>query len=122
MTSPSEARLEILADPEALARRVADWLLAAATAKDGVFAVALSGGSTPRRLYEHLAEPRYRDLFPLSRTHWFWGDERFVPPDDALSNYRMVRRRCYRARRSPPSTSIPFLSKVSALKQCGVRL
>jgi 6-phosphogluconolactonase len=91
MTTPSEVKLEILADPEALARRVADWLLAAATAKDGVFAVALSGGSTPRRLYEHLAGLPYRDGFPWSRTHWFWGDERFVPHDDALSNYRMVR-------------------------------
>ena len=91
MTSPSEAKLEILADPEALSRRVADWMLELATAKDGVFAVALSGGSTPRRLYEHLAGPPYRDVFPWSRTHWFWGDERFVPHDDALSNYRMVR-------------------------------
>jgi 6-phosphogluconolactonase len=91
MTNFSEARLEILADPDALARRVADWLLSAAMAKDGVFAVALSGGSTPRRLYEHLAGPPYRDEFPWSRAHWFWGDERFVPRDDALSNYRMVR-------------------------------
>ena len=91
MTGPSETKLEILADPEALARRVADWMLAVATAKDGLFAVALSGGSTPRRLYQLLAGPRYRDQFPWSRTHWFWGDERFVPHDDALSNYRMVR-------------------------------
>jgi 6-phosphogluconolactonase len=92
MTSPSDARLEILANPEVLARPVADWLLASATAKDGVFAVALSGGSTPRRLYECLAGPPYRDGFPWSRAHWFWGDERFVPNDDALSNYRMVRK------------------------------
>jgi 6-phosphogluconolactonase len=91
MTRASEAKLEILADPDALARRVANWLLAAATAKDDVFAIALSGGSTPRRLYERLTEPPYRDEFPWSRTHWFWGDERFVPHDDALSNYRMVR-------------------------------
>jgi 6-phosphogluconolactonase len=90
MTNPPEAKLKILADPEALARRAADWLLAAATAKDGVFAVALSGGSTPRRLYERLAEPPFRDVFLWSRTHWVWGDERFVPHDDALSNYRMV--------------------------------
>jgi ribose 5-phosphate isomerase A len=41
MTSPFEAKLEILADPEALACRAPDWLLAAATAKDGVFVVAL---------------------------------------------------------------------------------
>ena len=91
MTSFSEANLEILADPDALACRVADWLLALATAKQGVFSVVLSGGSTPRLLYEHLAGPRYCDAFPWFRTHWFWGDERFVPHDDALSNYRMVR-------------------------------
>ena len=91
MTVLSEASLEILADPEALARRVADWLLAMATARDSAFVVALSGGTTPRRLYEHLAGPPHRDAFPWSRTHWFWGDERFVPHDNALSNYRMVR-------------------------------
>lgn len=91
MTRPSEAKLEIFVDPDVLARRVADWILAAAMAKAGAFAVALSGGSTPRRLYEHLAGAPYRAAFPWSRTHWFWGDERFVGPDDALSNYRMVR-------------------------------
>jgi 6-phosphogluconolactonase len=85
------AKLEILADPTALAHRAASWLLELAAAKEGVFAVALSGGSTPRRLYEGLSEPPCRDAFPWSRTHWFWGDERFVPHDDALSNYRMAR-------------------------------
>ena len=91
MTSLSEVKQEILADPEALSRRVADWLFELATSKEGPFAVALSGGSTPRRLYERLASPPYRDGFPWSRTHWFWGDERFVPHDDAQSNYRMVK-------------------------------
>jgi 6-phosphogluconolactonase len=91
MTSPSQAKLEILADPKALWRRVAEWMLDLANAKDGVFAVCLSGGSTPQGLYEHLAEPPYRDRFPWPRAHWFWGDERFVPHNDALSNFRMVR-------------------------------
>jgi 6-phosphogluconolactonase len=91
MTTAAEAGLEVLADPDALARRVADWLLEAALAKEGAFAVALSGGSTPKRLYALLASPAYLDKFPWSRTHWFWGDERFVPQDDPLSNYRMVR-------------------------------
>ena len=91
MISASEAKVEILADPEALSRRVADWMFELATAKSGVFAVALSGGSTPQGLYERLAEPPYIDAFPWSRTHWFWGDERFVPHDNPLSNYRMVR-------------------------------
>jgi 6-phosphogluconolactonase len=87
----SQAQLETLADPEALARRVADWLLEMSTARAGVFALALSGGGTPRRLYELLAGTPYRDVFPWHRTHLFWGDERFVPRDDASSNYRMVR-------------------------------
>ena len=91
MTNPFVANLEILADADTLAVRVANWLLELATAKQGDFAVNLSGGSTPRRLYQCLAGQPYHDAFPWSRTHWFWGDERFVPPDHALSNYRMVR-------------------------------
>ena len=91
MKVESQAQLEILADPEALARRVADWLLAISMTRVSVFTLALSGGGTPRRLYELLAGPPYRDVFPWHRTHFFWGDERFVPRDDASSNYRMVR-------------------------------
>lgn len=91
MTRPSNAKLEILTDPEALSQQVAGWLLKLATAKDGVFVIALSGGSTPQRLYELLGSPPYRDIFPWARAHWFWSDERFVPHDDALSNYRMAR-------------------------------
>jgi 6-phosphogluconolactonase len=91
MTSPSEARLEMLADAEALSRRAADWMLEVAMAKDAAFTVALSGGSTPRLLYQLLAGPLHCDKFPWPRTHWFWGDERFVSHDDTLSNYRMVR-------------------------------
>lgn len=83
MTHP----LEVLADPEALARRAADLMVAAAQASHGRFTVALSGGSTPRRLYQLLATAP----LPWERTHWFWGDERFVPPDDPASNYRMAR-------------------------------
>jgi 6-phosphogluconolactonase len=90
MTTQSDVRLEMLVDPEALSRRVADWMLKVATTKQDVLSIALSGGSTPRRLYQLLAGPPYRDKFPWSRTHWFWGDERFVSHDDPLSNYRMV--------------------------------
>lgn len=91
MTTFSNAALEVLPDPESLARRAADWLLAAALAKEDTFAIALSGGSTPRRLYELLAAPPYCEAFPWRRTHWFWGDERFVPQDNAESNFRMAR-------------------------------
>ncbi|HEX5998342.1 MAG TPA: 6-phosphogluconolactonase [Hyphomicrobiaceae bacterium] len=87
----SAPRLEILADAEALARRAADWLATAAAGGDGQFRVALSGGSTPRRLYELLSVPPYREAFPWKRTHWFWGDERFVSRNSPESNYRMAR-------------------------------
>ncbi|MGB9199178.1 MAG: 6-phosphogluconolactonase [Terriglobales bacterium] len=54
----------------------------------GRFAVALSGGSTPKSLYSLLASS-YPD-FPWARTYLFFGDERHVPPTDPESNYRMV--------------------------------
>jgi len=79
--------LEVLADPEALARRAAERVVAAAQAAKDRFAIALSGGSTPKRLYQLLVEAP----MPWERTHWFWGDERFVPPDNPSSNYRMIR-------------------------------
>lgn len=105
MTNLRDAEVEILADPEALAHRVADWLLAMAADTDGRFSVALSGGSTPRRLYELLATSPYREAFPWQRTHWFWGDERFVPHDSPDSNYRMVREAML-ARVAIPSANI----------------
>ena len=108
MISPTEARLEILADPEALSRRVAEWMLELATTKIGIFSVCLSGGSTPQQLYEHLAEPTYRNTFPWPRTHWFWGDERFVPHDDPLSNYRMVREALLSRAPIPPANIHPI--------------
>jgi len=82
--------IDVLRDPEALAVRAADALLRAAKAAEGRFAIALSGGSTPRRLYRLLAQAPYRDRFPWDRVHLFWGDERFAPHSDARSNYRMT--------------------------------
>ncbi|MBZ5513378.1 MAG: 6-phosphogluconolactonase [Acidobacteriia bacterium] len=59
--------------------------------KGSVFAAALSGGSTPRRLYELLGEPRFSPRMAWDRVHLFQVDERCVPPDHAESNYRMIR-------------------------------
>jgi len=83
--------VRILDNGEAIARHVADWLLEQALAKtDGPFVVALSGGSTPKRLYELMAEPAYAAKFPWDNTHLFFGDERFVPVEDPASNYTMT--------------------------------
>lgn len=63
-----------------------------AVAIRGSFTVALSGGSTPRSLYEVLADPEepFRALVPWSDIHFFWSDERHVPPNHPESNYRMA--------------------------------
>lgn len=52
---------------------------------------ALAGGSTPRRLYQYLAQPSVAGLLDWSRIHLFWGDERCVPLNDPQSNYFMVK-------------------------------
>jgi 6-phosphogluconolactonase len=57
----------------------------------GRFSLVLSGGNTPRRLYELLAELPYRDQMPWKNTHIFWGDERCVPADDERNNAHMAR-------------------------------
>jgi 6-phosphogluconolactonase len=88
MTKIAAAEVRVFEDAEALARNAAEWLGALALASDRRFAICCSGGSTPKRLYEVLAEPARR--FPWERVHWFWGDERFVPHDHPDSNYRMV--------------------------------
>jgi 6-phosphogluconolactonase len=50
----------------------------------------LSGGNTPRTLYGLLAS-EFRDQIPWAHVHVFWGDERYVSPDDPDSNYRMAK-------------------------------
>jgi 6-phosphogluconolactonase len=86
--------IEIYAELESLSRAATERFVAlagAATSVRGRFAVALSGGSTPRLLYELLSNSPYVERIDWSRTHVFWGDERCVGPDDARSNYRMAR-------------------------------
>jgi 6-phosphogluconolactonase len=56
----------------------------------GRFTVALSGGSTPKSLYSLLASDAFRGQIPWAQIHFFWGDERCVPPDHPDSNYRMA--------------------------------
>ncbi len=92
MTGVGDGEAWMLPDAEALAQRAAAWLTEQALAHQGVFRVALSGGSTPKRLYEILAGAGFRERFPWSRTELFFGDERFVPAGDEASNYNMVNR------------------------------
>ena len=84
--------VRFLPDPVALCRAAAvEFVRAAVSAVQakGSFNVALSGGSTPTALYSILADdPALRSGVPWKQIHFFWGDERHVPPDDPQSNFR----------------------------------
>ena len=100
-------RIEILPDPLALARHVAEWMTAAALASKGPFRVSLSGGSTPKALYGLLASDEFRGRFPWQLVSWYWGDERFVPHDHPESNYRMAREAMLAKAPVPPENIHP---------------
>jgi 6-phosphogluconolactonase len=91
MTRPE---IQVLADSNQIACAAADRIVALADAaiKSGRrFSIALSGGSTPKKLYELLASEPYRHRIDWTGVEVFFGDERCVPADHPDSNYRMAR-------------------------------
>ena len=90
--TPPEPRVEVHASLEELSGATAGAIVQAARESvdaRGSFSLVLSGGETPRRTYELLAG-RHAAEIAWDRTHVFFSDERFVPPDDARSNFAMA--------------------------------
>jgi 6-phosphogluconolactonase len=86
--------VEVFPEPEDVARAATEAFVAdveAAVEATGRCYVALSGGSTPRGLYERLAHPGTVERVDWDRVHVFWGDERCVPPYDPDSDYLMAK-------------------------------
>jgi 6-phosphogluconolactonase len=85
--------LHVYKDGEALSVAAAKWIADRITdtlkTKDR-FTIALSGGSTPKRLHELLAQAPYKETLAWSKLHVFWGDERAVPFDDSRNNAKMA--------------------------------
>ncbi len=103
--TPASRELRILPDARAVAQAAAALFVeraADAQARHDVFYVALSGGSTPRLFHAMLAASPLRERVDWSRIHFFWGDERCVPPDHPESNYRMARETLLDAVPVPP--------------------
>ena len=87
-------KIHVLPDQQALNAEVAQALYSlsiSAIADRGSFHVALSGGSTPKSLFQLLASPEWRERFDWQNIHIYFGDERCVPADHPDSNYRMAR-------------------------------
>jgi len=83
-----DVTLKVFEDKNAVARQFAEDLLTWTQDKEKV-TIALSGGSTPKVLFKLLAD-KYLDRFHWANIHFFWGDERCVPPDDEDSNFKMT--------------------------------
>jgi len=93
MNVSEHSELVVLTDTAALAEEAARRFVARSVesvATRGRFRVALSGGTTPRRVFELLATSPFQQRVGWSKVDVFWGDERYVPSDDCESNYRMA--------------------------------
>ena len=109
---------------EAFAKHLAQWI---EESENPFFHVALSGGSTPKLLFRHLAE-NYKDTIEWSKVHFWWGDERMVPADDDESNYKMTNELLFshidipegnvhriRGEEDPPTESVRYGDEIESL-------
>jgi 6-phosphogluconolactonase len=92
MATSDNRQVITVSDPAALAKTAAERLLARIAANPDRVAIGLTGGSSPKELYQLLATDPYRSRIPWDRVHWFIGDERFIPADDPLNNMGTARR------------------------------
>jgi 6-phosphogluconolactonase len=92
MAQGDNRKVITVSDAAALAKAAAERVLARIAANGDRVAICVSGGSSPKQLYQLLATDAYRTQIPWDRVHWFIGDERFVPADDPLNNMAMARR------------------------------
>jgi 6-phosphogluconolactonase len=92
MSSNDNRHVITVSDPAALASAAAERVIARIEQNPGRAAICLTGGSSPKLLYQLLASEPYRNRIPWQRVHWFIGDERFVAADDPRNNMAMARR------------------------------
>lgn len=88
-----ERVIQVFSDAEAVSVAAAEQVVkiaAQAIAERGGFYLALAGGSTPKRLYQHLASEPFKQQIDWKSVHIYFGDERSVGPEHADSNYRMA--------------------------------
>jgi 6-phosphogluconolactonase len=102
--------IHILPDNASVLNSAAEFLrntIADVLATKAYCSIALSGGTTPRGLYERLASPSFSKDIPWERLRLFLGDERYVPHNHPDSNIRMVRESLFRDREPAPNTLFP---------------
>lgn len=123
---PMNAVIQVAENPEELGRLAAEKFLhlaVDAVREQGLFTVALSGGSTPRKFYSLLSdfERPFRAQMPWDRIHFCWGDERHVPPDHPDSNYRMAREVLFSKVPVPPENIHRIKSEIAEVSEAADR-
>jgi 6-phosphogluconolactonase len=111
-------KVQVSRDLEDLSREAAETFLCLSEryiATEGRFAVAVSGGSTPKMLYSLLASQPYRQKIRWDKVHFFWADERFVPHDHAESNYRVLYENLLKNIRIPSENIHPVRTDLSSI-------
>ena len=120
MAARSDRRVITVTDPVALAATAAERILARIVAARDRVAICLTGGSSPQKVYRLLATDAWRNKIPWQRVHWFIGDERFVPANDALNNMGMARR-TFLDRCAPASNIHPIPTDSGSPEQAASR-
>lgn len=114
----ADSKIRVLQDKEAVAEFIVNtWIEISrqSVAEKGWFAVALSGGRTPSDFYQRLAACQHPLLW--DQTHIFFADERFVPPDDKASNYRMINNHLLSRIAMPKKNIHPVLTEGVSLEE-----
>lgn len=91
MAANQQSHVMPVADAAAMANAAAERVIARISENPGRVAICLTGGSSPKKLYQLLATDAWGSRIPWQRVHWFIGDERFVPADDPLYNMGIAR-------------------------------
>ena len=89
----TKVQFQVFSDLEKISHKAAEMFVNVSrtcSISQGKFSVALSGGSTPKRLYSLLGSVEYRPQIDWQRVHFFWADERCVPKDHKESNFKTV--------------------------------
>jgi 6-phosphogluconolactonase len=108
-----ESQLVVFGDSKALVSALALKIFEEsekAIKERGVFTLSLSGGSTPKALYEHLAS-KYKEKLQWSKILFFLGDERCVAHDDKDSNFKMITTAMFSQAAVPPTNIFPTVDQ-----------
>lgn len=116
-----EPIVEISRDAEDLADRVAIWVATRIVFAPERIAINLSGGTTPKRVYELLGGEDLRKKVDWRKVHFFWGDERFVASSDPASNFGSARETMLRHLPIPPDQIHPIPTESVTAEQAATQ-